>query len=202
MVSADRKEFGAILAAVYDFWNRELHEMSFEIWWESLKHLDLETVRGALARHMRDPDTGKFIPKPSDVIQHVGGTTADASMLAWSKVMAGVKNYGTYESVAFDDPLIHRVLADLGGWTWLGEQKTDEMPFVERRFRDAYRAWMRSAQLPAYQPHLAGRIEIMNAATGYRDHTPQPKLIGDPARAAAIAGVAFEGQKRLTEAKT
>ena len=199
MVDSDRKEFGTIMASVYDFWNRELSEVALEIWWESLRNFSFAAVRGALARHMRNPDTGQFIPKPADVVKELGGTTSDASMLAWAKVIGALKQHGTYESVAFDDPVIHRVLSDLGGWVWLGDQKTDEMPFIEKRFRDAYRAWMRSAAAPAHAPHLAGRIESVNSALGHHQAVRLPMLVGDPERAARTAGM---DTKQLTEAKT
>lgn len=198
MVPSDRAKFGVMIAGIYDFWRIELSDMSLKIWWETLKHLEIEVIEGALFRHMQNPDTGKFIPKPSDVIEQVGGTTADASMLAWAKVVAGQKQYGTFESVTFDDPIINLVMRDLGGWYWYGQQPTKDQPFIEKRFRDAYRAHMRRGGLIEPVSHLAGYIEINNAGMGYHAYIPKPKLIGNQKKAALIAGVEL---KQLTEAK-
>lgn len=199
MQPSDRAKFGVIIAGIYDFWRIELSDMALKIWWETLKHLEVEVIEGALFRHMQNPDTGKFIPKPSDVIEQVGGTTADASMLAWAKVVAGQRQHGTFESVTFDDPIINLVLRDMGGWVWYGQQLEKDMPFVEKRFRDAYRAWLRRGGLIEPVSHLPGHIEVQNAGMGFHEHIPKPKLIGDRRKAAQIAGVEL---KQITEAKT
>ena len=202
MVESDRKKFGVMIAGIYDFWERNLSDMALAIWWETLKHLEVDVIEGALFRHMQNPDTGKFIPKPSDVLEQVGGTTADASMLAWSKVVAGQKQWGTHESVAFDDPIIHRVMVDLGGWVWFGQQLTKDLPFIEKRFRDAYRAWLRRGI--AWDPitHLPGLTEQTNRGMGFHESVAPPKLIGDRPAAAKIAGIELKQQGKLTEAKT
>lgn len=187
MIEADRAEFCRSVAAVYALYRVELSDAVLWIWWEAMRGLELEAVRVAIGRHAMNPDSGMFLPKPADVVRELGGTTADASMLAWAAVVNAMRRVGTYESVAFDDPIVHRVLVDLGGWPWLGEQLELEMPFIERRFRDAYRAWLRRGLASADVPkHLPGRTEIQNVAAGYLGFVPAPVAVGSFRRFPAV----------------
>lgn len=176
MRNDDRAEFVRVLSAVYAVHRAELSDGVLDLWWSAMQAFEIEVVKGALGRHVMNPDTGQFLPKPADVVRELGGTTQDKSMLAWAKVTDGLRRVGTYASVQFDDPIIHRVLVDLGGWTWLGQQRESELPFIEKRFRDAYRAWLHRgvSSVPAYLP---GHFEITNNANGYQEHEP-PVQIG------------------------
>lgn len=197
MTNSDKRPFAEMLGAVYELYNRPLSETILGMWWEALQPYDLAAVRGAFNRHAMNPDQGQFIPKPADIVREFGGTTADASMLAWSKVVGGIKKFGTHVSVAFDDPIIHRVVTDLGGWYWLGQQTEKEMPFVENRFRLAYRAWRQRGLVGSESVrYLFGYFELQNSA-----HYPEwveknpPRLIGNPLRAGALA----RGEVELVE---
>lgn len=163
MVEEDREEFSRIMGSVYDFWNRELSDSSLEIWWLALAGYDLEAVRVALTRHMRNPDSGQFLPKPADVVRELGGNTQDASMLAWARVVDAVRSVGPHRSIDFADPMAHQAIVDMGGWAWLCSQTEKEWPFVERRFRDAYRAYLRRGANDAAPTYLPGLVEIHNA---------------------------------------
>lgn len=184
----DRRPFAELISGIYSFYNRQATQVVFDVWWAAMERFDLETIRGALSRHCMNPDAGQFLPKPADVVRELGGTSADASMLAWAQVARAVRDVGSYDSVTFDDPITNRVVSDLGGWIWLCEQGEREWPFVEKRFRDAYRA-CRQRGLAGLDPvrRLPGRIEANNNAIGRPDSVPEPKLIGNPARARSIA---------------
>jgi hypothetical protein len=53
--------------------------------------------------------------KPSDVVRYLEGSTSCQALQAWSKVMQAVKTIDQYDSVVFDDSLIHAVIHDMGG---------------------------------------------------------------------------------------
>lgn len=188
MNNADRAPFAELLAAVYELYGKvgQLSETILSMWWEAMSRYDLEAVRGALSAHAMNPDSGQFLPKPADVVRELDGTTVDASMLAWQKAVRAIGTVGSYASVVFDDPITNRVLADLGGWPWFGRQSDKEMPFVEKRFRDAYRALLRRG-LAGSEPilRLPGIIESQNHGNGYA--VEKPIMIGNKARALAIS---------------
>jgi len=198
MREADRAPFAEMMAGIYEFYNRQVSEQGLMIWWEAMKGFELATVRGALSRHVMNPDSGQFIPKPADVVRELSGTRADASMLAWSRVIEGIKSVGSWNSIVFDDPIIHRVIEDLGGWPWLCGQDDSELPFVERRFRDAYRAWLARGGTPHHQPRLIGTFERVNSVNGHP--VAPPVMIGEPERCALIAS--GSGQKPDAQAHT
>ena len=168
MTDDDRQGFGEALAEVYALYRVDLPASVIRIWWLCMQSYDLAAVVDALGRHAMNPDTGQFLPKPADVIRQLEGSTQDVALLAWARVVQAMRDYGSYVSVDFADPLIHRVLTDLGGWVWLGQQTEAEMPFIEKRFRDAYRAWRARPALLVDAPlRLPGIIERDNAASGY-----------------------------------
>lgn len=187
MRSTDRKQFAATLAAVYSLYRSELSEAVLQMWWGALSGYEIEAIASALTAHTSNPDTGQFLPKPADVVKMLGGTTKDAAIVAFAKVVDGVKSAGSWSSVAFDDPIIHRVLEDLGGWTVVCATTEKEWPFLEKRFVDAYRAWRQKGDVPPHPPRLAGRTEIANVAAGYTDAEVPLRLIGNREEARAIA---------------
>ncbi len=184
MQSSDFDGFSEVLEAVFELYNRPISGFATQIWWESLKQFDLPAVRLALSRHVQNPDTGQFPPKPADVIRMLGGTTQDTALRAWAKVDKAVRQVGTYASVAFDDALIHRVLHDMGGWVGLGQKTEDEWPFVAREFENRYRGYAMRGERPDYPPVLIGLSEADNATRG---HKPDgARLIGDADKAMAV----------------
>lgn len=202
MRDANKAEFLRALEAVYALYRAEYSAPVAAIWWRALQAYEIAAVVEALGRHAMNPDTGQFLPKPADVVKQLEGATQDVALLAWNKALEGLKRHGTYASVTFDDPIINRVLLDLGGWVWFGQQTDKEMPFIEKRFRDAYRAW-RNRGMVGTEPvrHLPGIIEVHNAGGGFHDRIPAPKLIGDPIKAQAV----LDGPKkmaRISEAAT
>lgn len=186
MTPGDRSKFGEALAAVYALYRVELSQAVTVMWWRCLQAYEIAAVVDALGRHAMNPDTGQFLPKPADVVKVLEGSTVDVAMLAWAKVMGGMKQVGTWDSVVFDDPIIHRVLHDLGGWIWLGQQQEKELPFIEKRFRDAYRAWRARPALMDYPRRLAGHVEHTNGANGFHGVNVVTKFIGDRERAQSV----------------
>lgn len=186
MNASDKPTFLQALEGVYALYRVEFSAPVAAIWWKALQSYEIEAVVDALGRHAMNPDTGQFLPKPADVVKQLEGSTQDIALLAWTKVMGGMKQVGTWDSVAFDDPIIHRVLQDMGGWVWLGQQQEKELPFIEKRFRDAYRAWRARPTLMDYPRSLAGYIEHTNGTLGFHGVNVKTKFVGDRAKAEAV----------------
>jgi hypothetical protein len=182
MRPTDRERFRDTIAGAYSFYGRELTKFQLGVWWAALEQFDFEAVADAISRHLTNPDAGQFLPKPADVVKLLSGSTQDAAIVAWTKALRAVQRAGTYVSVAFDDPLIHRVLDDMGGWVEFGKKKADEEPFVAREFQQRYRAYATQQRMPDYPPRLMGVIEAENSRFGLPgdEHV---MLIGDERRA-------------------
>ena len=142
------------------------------MWWLALKPYDLPTVIDAFNRHLCNPDAGQYPPKPADLVKLLAGSTQDRALRAWSKVDRAVHQVGSYKSVAFNDPLIHRVLHDMGGWIALGQKTEDEWPFVAKEFDNRYRGFSQRSEVPEYPRVLSGIAEAYNGRNGHASSPP------------------------------
>src|SRR5260363_262611 len=96
--------------------------------------------------------------------------------IAWANVDQAVRGVGPYQSVVFEDALIHRVLAEMGGWIPLGSKTEDEWPFVHNEFVNRYRGYRMRSETPDYPPVLIGLFEAQNRQSGYS--VQPPVLVG------------------------
>lgn len=184
MVDSELKEFAKTLLAVADYYGKELSTGVVDLYWQGLREYDLAAVQKALWTHARNPDTGQWMPKIADIAKVMQGRTADQAALAWSKVNQAVRRVGTYADVVFDDPVIHRVLADMGGWVQLGVKDESEWPFVAKEFENRYRGYRMRDEQPEYAPVLIGMANAQNSQNGFKGQPPV--LIGDESKAIAV----------------
>lgn len=189
MKHEDKPDFAGLMVSIGEYYGREVSDNLIGMYWQGLQHYDLAAVRDALNRHVANPDSGQFMPKIADISKMLAGTTQDAALRAWAKVDQAMRRVGTYRDVAFDDPLIHRVLHDMGGWVALGNKNEDEWPFVAKEFENRYRGFKARSETPEYPPVLVGIAGMQNRQNGF--HNDPPMLIGNPAQAQAVieAGV-------------
>lgn len=213
MNASDRAEFARLLAGVMAIYQRDVSEFALGVWWNACERYDMDQVRTAFTAHTMDPEVGQFPPKPADIVKQLQGTHGDRALVAWGKTFEAMQVIGSYDSVAFDDGVIHAVVEDLGGWPALCRTNTDELPFVQRRFCDAYRAYSRRPDTK-FPPRLVGTIECDNGEK-YRHHNPPVVLIGNRDRAKqvmrvgvasgrqtySLANMATDAMKRIEPAK-
>lgn len=167
MSPTDKQDFFKLLEGVYDFYAKELSKWALEVWWNAMKIYDLEAIRDAFGRHCVNPDSGQWLPKPADVVKMLSGSTLDAAMLAWSKLEKAVKEIGPHQTVVFDDPIIHRVAQDMGGWIQFGMITEKEWPFTQKEFENRYRGYRGRSAIPDYPESLIGINDAYNGAKGY-----------------------------------
>ncbi len=195
MQQCDFDDFVDILQVVGEQYSKKLSDGVIALYWQGLQDFDLNAVRDALGRHLRNTDTGQYMPKIADIIKMLRGSTLDSALNAWAKVDKAVRRVGPYESVAFDDPIIHRVLHDMGGWISLGEKSDDEWPFVAREFENRYRGFASLGVAIEYPAKLIGLSEAHNAKGGFK--VAAPMLIGDSTRAQAVIAKGTSSAKLL-----
>lgn len=185
----DYDQFCQAMTATMELYNKpSLSEFSLSLWWGALNCYTLSEVLGGLSRHVQNPDSGQFAPKPADVVRAIGGTTHDNSAMAWAKVDRAVRSIGGYEDVVFDDAYIHAAIEDMGGWVRVCTGHTDEdWPFVQREFENRYRGYATRRSLHDYPRLLVG---IANANNHKKGVDPKfiksPRLVGDEQKAMAV----------------
>jgi len=184
VTESDREPFFTLLADVYAFYRADLSTFVGSVWWTAMQPYDLAAVNDAMGRHCANPDTGQYLPKPADVVRMLQGSTQDSALVAWAKVDRAVRQVGTWQSVVFDDALIHRVLHDMGGWLALERNTEDDWPFVAKEFQNRYRGYRGRSERPDYPPVLVGATQAHNSRVG--GGAPAPVLIGDAGQARAV----------------
>lgn len=208
MKASERKDFAQLVSDVMAFYRRDVSTFALGVWWEACKPFDFEQVSKAFTAHTMDPEGCKFPPMPGDLVRVLHGTRTDRGLLAWAKVFDAMQRVGAYQSVAFDDPAIHLAIEDIGGWPTVCRTLIDELPFVQKRFTEAYRV---SAANPAPHPsRLIGESEVANQSARMTEQQrlmveARTVLVGDPTRAReviATGGAARRHEMQLISAAT
>lgn len=189
MSPEDRARFFEVIVAAAEIYGRQLSAAGLMLYWQALLRYDIAAVEAAVSRHINDPDAGQYMPKPADIVKQVDGGTEDRALIAFTKVERAVRSVGVYRTVVFDDPLIHAVVSDMGGWLKLCSVTDDELPFVRNEFVTRFRGYGARQLIPEHPTRLIGIVEAENARHGYR-HT-EIAYIGDRGRAEEVAAGRF-----------
>lgn len=192
MKQSDFKRFSMALTAMSELYGKTVSEGAVVLWWKALEAFDIEQVEQAFAKAVQNPEGGQFMPKPADIIKFMSGTATDRARTAWGKAFEAMQRVGAYQSVCFDDPIIHAVLQDLGGWTKVCRSDMNELSYLEHRFCESYRAYAGRHDLD-YPAKLIGEYEAINRHEGRR--VAPPMLIGNPDKAREVLRLGSEGTK-------
>ncbi len=184
MDDSQKKRFLTLLTGISDYYGKEMSAGVVGLYWQGLRQYDMDSVEKALWAHTQHPDTGMWMPKIADVTKMLQGRTVDQAATAWSKVDGAVRRIGNYADVVFDDAIIHRTLADMGGWIALGTKTEDDWPFIAREFENRYRGYRMRGETPEYPPILIGMSNAHNGKEGLARMAPV--LIGDQLLAAGV----------------
>jgi hypothetical protein len=194
MQPTDKPALVALVTDVLAYYRQPVSEFTLSVWCQALQRYSLEQVRKALTAHATNPDGGHFAPKVADVVRLLEGTHAERALLAWGKVLEAIGAVGAYQDVVFDDPAIHAVIEDLGGWPKVCRGETKDLQFLQHRFCQAHVAYA-----------ARGDFQFPRRLLGDRspDHEyerkglplPKPALVGDRERALAVFRGGADGGK-------
>jgi hypothetical protein len=181
----ERRRFASLLTALADYYKYEVSKAVAGLYWEGLKQYDYEAIEQACWAHTQVPDeSGRWFPKITDLRKFLEGSTQDQGALAWSRVDSAIRTRGTWDDVVFDDPIIHRVVADMGGWILLGSKDDKEWPFIAKEFQQRYRSFRQRGGVPEHPVRLIGMANSYNASNG--QPLLAPILIGDADKAKQV----------------
>ena len=87
MKPADRDRFMRCLLGCAELYGKEVGEGAGALWLDALQSIPIETIEMAFSAHIRDTSSGKFMPRPADIISQAEGSDGrpDADE-AWSLV--------------------------------------------------------------------------------------------------------------------
>lgn len=195
MNQSDKNKLLALLPDVCAFYRQDFSKFLGNVWVAAMEAYTFDEVKRAIERHTMNPDTGQFMPKPADVVKMLGGSSIDMAMAAWSRVERHIRTVGQYQSVVFDDSLLHRVVYDMGGWVQIctSAQTEKDFEFVGREFQIRYRGFAMRGEHPEFPGWLVGHVEAQNAQEGIR-RPIELRAIGDPRKCAAVLKAGTIGQ--------
>lgn len=181
----DKPAVVALVTDVLAYYRQPVSEFTLSVWCQAMQPYSLEQLRKAMTAHATNPDGGQFAPKVADIIRILDGTHTDRAMLAWGKVHEAMSAVGAYQDVVFDDPAIHAVIEDLGGWPKVCRGDLKDLGYLQKRFCDGHKAYSGRGEF-AYPRRLMGdrSPDSDYEAKGLR--LPRPALVGDRERAAEV----------------
>lgn len=183
MQTHDLVKFTTLLAGLGELYGKFISEQLTDIYWQTLKIFDWQDVQHAFQAHLYNPNCGQFFPKPADIVRFIEGSGETRALRAWTIVEKTMHQVGIYQSVVFDDPLIHAVIEEMGGWIKLCSMTLEDLPFRSREFQKRYMGFV-IKKPNRYPKYLYGLSECENAKNGY--DVESPLLIGDAGRAERV----------------
>lgn len=180
---SDKAKILASIAATAEIYGRQLSPAALELYWLDLRDLDYPAVNEALTLWRKSG--AAFMASPGQLREALEGDPEERALRAWSKFVRAVERVGAYRTPVFDDPAIHGVIRDMGGWVELCSWEEREEPFLRKEFVSRYKARLRRPD--AVVPRLVGLCERDNAAR-FPAYVDPPVLVGDADQAAETAG--------------
>lgn len=178
MQQSDRREFGQLVKDVMAYYRQDTSTFVLNVWWNACYPFELERIHAAIQRHMTDPEHGRFPPNVSDMARILQGTATDRAVVAWGKVHEAMSSVGAYSDVVFDDPAIHAVIEDMGGWVKVCRTELKELSYLQHRFCEAHRAYTRLPKFD-FPARLAGASDGASQYARWGLPPPKPAVVGD-----------------------
>lgn len=205
MNTHDLEAFGDLWCQAHEIYGRSPEPRVVYMVFQALIAFSLADIERALSRHITNPDTGQYPPKPADIVRLIQGSSQSASGDAWAKVDRAIRCVGNYRSVVFDDPKIHAAIERLGGWQKVAMTDDKEYPFLRNNFLKLYQGF--TVQPPETFPRkLIGASEHQNSQhRGFLrgKAKEEPALIGDPEKARLVyEGGGDQGVVRISHQGT
>lgn len=200
MTDQDRDRFEVMLLGLAEIFDKQLSEGQINLYYLALEDMDIEDVMQAgniLARSV------KFFPKPVEFRESMAINTDDLAAIAYGRFFKALIRTDHHKTLIFDDPIIHAVVENLGGWN---EELYNKWATIEtevwlrKDFERLYQTYAKSG-VPSNTPErLIGAYELHNEGR-WDWATGQPVLVGSkesPVLQKALADY-NEKKKALTE---
>ena len=185
MKPSDKPALVALVTDALAYYGKPVSTFTLQVWVQACQPFELEQVSKAMTAHATDPERGQFAPKVADIVRILSGTATDRAALAWGKCLEAMSSVGAYTDVVFDDPAIHAVVEDLGGWPKLCRTEMKELGYVQHRFCESHRAYTGRGKFD-YPRRLPGDRSPDSEYAKAGLPPPRPALIGDVERAKSV----------------
>lgn len=173
MQPADSKRFNQLLTGVCLTFGREPEPLVLDVYWLTLRDWSLEDFERACGHILK---TAKFMPRPSDFedLRKAGRMTPGE---AFAAAMVVARDCSPHTRSTSGDPRIDAAAAACGGYFAMGQQETEKLGFLERRFVEHFESISEVEDTREAVPQIAGESRA-------RLNGPQPitKLLAGAVR--------------------
>lgn len=185
MRESDLEPFAELLDAVCLLLSRGAYVPSAQnlaVWFRALAAYDIATVRAAFDAHVKDPERGRFVPTPADVIAQITGAAAadgrPGSEEAWATAIGSRDEAATvvWTEETAQAWAIARPVMDLGdevGARMAFRQAYDRMVHAARAHRQPCR-WTASLGWDGQRRQLAIEAAVNAGRLPAQEHVALP----------------------------
>ncbi len=160
----NKNNFTETMSGLCELYNKVPSEFIMDVYYRIFQDYDISQFNAAVTDCIKS-NKYNILPKPAEILEFLEGTKNDKALFAWIQAKEGIQKCGYYGSPDFKDPIISNCLHELGGWMAFCSWEIEELPFLEKRFMDLYRLFLkRGIDSPK---SLTGFIENKNNETGY-----------------------------------
>ena len=138
MTTERRLQIATAITTISEVYERELSPAAVAIYVTTLQRFEPQLIVKALQRHVEDPERGRFMPRPADIIVHLTPDGSATAFNAWTAVL-NVIHHNKAQRNAISDPLVHQIVHAMGGWSVLRNGREDELPHRFEQFMRHYR---------------------------------------------------------------
>lgn len=191
MKSTDEGAFAAIMAKTWRVYGKSPEGEDVALWFELLEDSPLEAIATAFNRHLKDPDAGRFPPKPADIIRQLqtlqpadGDSGHPGAEEAWGMLLRFVND--ERETGLYTEPMRHAWEA-CDSILKLGDEIGARMCFLET-YRKALKQAKEARNPPKWSLTMGSDIERRKMAL--QRSIEQGRISADYARSLLPAPVA------------
>ncbi len=138
----NEEEFIKTMSGLCELYSKIPSEFIMEIYYKIFQDYDISQFNGAVTDCIKS-NKYNVLPKPAEILEFLEGTKNDKALFAWLQAKGGVQRCGYYGSPDFRDPIISHCIDELGGWMKFCSWEIEELPFLEKRFMDLYRLFLK-----------------------------------------------------------
>ena len=173
------QEFGIGVNIIQTITQKKFATEQIEVYYSLLKHLTVEQLKAGLERMFR-ARVYSNIPMPAEIIEYCEDKKdiESQALLQREELKNAIYKISMYDSVAFSDPVQHKIIEALGGWIKAHTKTREELDnFFKFEYVKMYKAYSTkgTGQIPLV---LTGMHDALNNVADVK-----PKLVvGDSER--------------------
>ena len=157
---------------------KKMNKNQIDVYYMILKNLSLEQFQNGLGR-MFSERVYTNIPSPGEINQYCldRKDIKIKAAHAREKMRIAAKKISAYQSIAFDDPIIHKIIMSVGSWSKVVKMPLKDLhDFLEFDFEKLYLAYdkLGIGEIPLF---FEGIHDAQNDV-----QSPEIKLVGDKSK--------------------